>query len=130
MIQPHRVAQLVGHDGQEVDSVDGLGIDGEQVRGGRVAEPHVVRVDRRAVDHRQSAVESQVSERVGRGCEILVDGPRPGAELVERPRTGVHRDASPGEVLWKDFLNVFLTDIPAARVGWASLGISRVLSYW
>ncbi|MBV10087.1 PQQ-binding-like beta-propeller repeat protein [Rubinisphaera sp.] len=30
-------------------------------------------------------------------------------------------DAETGEVLWKDVFNVFQTDIPAPRVGWASM---------
>jgi len=42
----------------------------------------------------------------------------------EKVRAGeqvVCRDATTGKVLWKDEFNVFQTDIPAPRVGWASM---------
>lgn len=47
---------------------------------------------------------------------------------VNDPETKIHAqeqvvcwDAATGDVLWKDVFNVFQTDIPAPRVGWASM---------
>jgi len=50
------------------------------------------------------------------------------ADDVTDPKEKIHAreqvvcwDAESGEVLWKDVFNVFQTDIPAPRVGWASM---------
>ena len=40
-------------------------------------------------------------------------------ELIHAQEQVVCWDAETGEVLWKDVFNVFQTDIPAPRVGWA-----------
>ena len=47
---------------------------------------------------------------------------------VNDPETKIHAqeqvvcwDAATGDVLWRDVFNVFQTDIPAPRVGWASM---------
>lgn len=42
-------------------------------------------------------------------------------QLTHAREQVVCRDANSGEVLWRDEFNVFQTDIPASRVGWASL---------
>ncbi|MGC1274698.1 MAG: PQQ-binding-like beta-propeller repeat protein [Planctomycetaceae bacterium] len=42
-------------------------------------------------------------------------------ELIHAGEQVVCRDAKTGDVLWKDEFPVFNTDIPAPRVGWASL---------
>ena len=42
-------------------------------------------------------------------------------ELIHAQEQVVCWDAETGEVLWKDVFNVFQTDIPAPRVGWASM---------
>ena len=60
---------------------------------------------------------------------------RPGVpELPDHPRRerspaedscpgtgGVSRRGHPGQVLWQDVFNVFQTDVPAPRVGWAAM---------
>lgn len=42
-------------------------------------------------------------------------------ELIHAQEQVVCRDAATGEVIWEDKFNVFQTDIPAPRVGWASM---------
>lgn len=42
-------------------------------------------------------------------------------QLIEAGEQVVCWDAATGEVVWKDQFNVFQTDIPAPRVGWASM---------
>jgi outer membrane protein assembly factor BamB len=43
------------------------------------------------------------------------------SELVHAQEQVICADAATGEVLWRDKFNVFQTDIPQARVGWASM---------
>ena len=43
------------------------------------------------------------------------------SELVHAQEQVVCRDAATGEVIWEDKFNVFQTDIPAPRVGWAPM---------
>ncbi|MCY2995559.1 MAG: PQQ-binding-like beta-propeller repeat protein [Planctomycetota bacterium] len=42
-------------------------------------------------------------------------------QVVNAQEQVVCRDANTGDVIWKDVFDVFQTDIPAPRVGWASL---------
>lgn len=42
-------------------------------------------------------------------------------ELIHAQEQVVCRDAATGEVIWEDKFNVFQTDIPAPRVGWAPM---------
>lgn len=42
-------------------------------------------------------------------------------QVINAQEQVVCRDANTGEVIWKDVFDVFQTDIPAPRVGWASL---------
>jgi outer membrane protein assembly factor BamB len=42
-------------------------------------------------------------------------------QLTHAQEQVVCRDANTGEVLWTDQFNVFQTDVPAPRVGWASM---------
>ena len=67
----------------------------------------------------------------GRSTPILMNGrmyincrtthPLEGPDKVHLQEQVVCRDAANGEVLWKDVFNVFQTDIPAPRVGWAAM---------
>lgn len=42
-------------------------------------------------------------------------------ELIHAQEQVVCRDAATGDIIWQDQFNVFETDIPAPRVGWASM---------
>ncbi|MDG1898218.1 MAG: PQQ-binding-like beta-propeller repeat protein [Fuerstiella sp.] len=42
-------------------------------------------------------------------------------ELIDAQEQVVCRDAATGDVIWKKTFNVFQTDIPAPRVGWAAM---------
>ena len=42
-------------------------------------------------------------------------------DLINAQEQVVCRDAASGEILWEDKFNVFQTDIPAPRVGWAPM---------
>ncbi len=48
-------------------------------------------------------------------------GPLVGPGKVDLQEQVVCRDLNTGKVLWRDVFNVFQTDIPAPRVGWASM---------
>ncbi len=47
--------------------------------------------------------------------------PLTGPDRIHLQEQVVCRDASTGKVLWQDRFNVFQTDIPAPRVGWAAM---------
>ncbi|MCA9082396.1 MAG: PQQ-binding-like beta-propeller repeat protein, partial [Planctomycetaceae bacterium] len=69
----------------------------------------------------------------GRAAPIVIDGrvyldcrthhnvAAGNPELIHAQEQVVCRDAATGEVIWEDKFNVFQTDIPAPRVGWASM---------
>ncbi|MFV1964141.1 MAG: PQQ-binding-like beta-propeller repeat protein [Pirellulaceae bacterium] len=58
--------------------------------------------------------------RVYLDCRTSHDVNDPEAKIHAREQV-VCRDANTGELLWKDEFNVFQTDIPAPRVGWAAM---------
>jgi outer membrane protein assembly factor BamB len=58
--------------------------------------------------------------RVYLNCRTSHDVNDPQEKIHAREQV-VCRDANTGEVLWKDEFNVFQTDIPAPRVGWAAM---------
>lgn len=73
-----------------------------------------------------------VSETGGRSTPIVLNGrvylntrtPDDVTDPVEKIHAReqvVCWDAETGEVLWRDVFNVFQTDVPASRVGWASM---------
>ena len=73
-----------------------------------------------------------VSDVGGRATPIVLNGKVylncRTEESVTDPQEKIHArqqvvcwDAATGEILWKDVFNVFLTDIPAPRVGWAAM---------
>jgi outer membrane protein assembly factor BamB len=73
-----------------------------------------------------------VSETGGRAAPIVLNGrvylscrtPDDVTDPVEKINAReqvVCWDAATGEVLWRDVFNVFQTDVPAPRVGWASM---------
>lgn len=53
-------------------------------------------------------------------CRTLDDVNDPVQRVHAREQV-VCLDAQTGELLWRDYLNVFQTDVPAPRVGWASM---------
>ncbi|MFK7817984.1 MAG: PQQ-binding-like beta-propeller repeat protein [Planctomycetaceae bacterium] len=67
----------------------------------------------------------------GRATPVIMNGkvyitcrttaPLVGADKVNLQEQLVCRDLETGKVLWKDVFNVFQTDIPAPRVGWAAM---------
>ncbi|MEQ9411063.1 MAG: PQQ-binding-like beta-propeller repeat protein [Fuerstiella sp.] len=69
----------------------------------------------------------------GRAAPIVIDGrvyldcrthhniAAGNPELIHAREQVVCRDAATGEIIWEDQFNVFETDIPAPRVGWASM---------
>lgn len=61
-----------------------------------------------------------LNERVYLNCRTSDDVTDP-KELINAQEQVVCWDAKTGEVLWKDVFPVFNTDIPAPRVGWASM---------
>ncbi len=58
--------------------------------------------------------------RVYLDCRTSDDVTSPTEKIHAREQV-VCRDAATGEVIWKDVFNVAQTDIPAPRVGWASM---------
>ncbi len=61
-----------------------------------------------------------LNDRVYLNCRTTDDVTDPEEKIHAREQV-VCRDAKTGEVLWKDVFNVFQTDIPAPRVGWAAM---------
>lgn len=59
--------------------------------------------------------------RVFMDCRTEHDVSTGSKELIDAQEQVVCFDAASGEVLWKDRFNVFQTDIPAPRVGWAAM---------
>ena len=59
--------------------------------------------------------------RVYLDCRTSHDVSTGSNELIHAQEQVVCRDAATGEVIWTDKFNVFQTDIPAPRVGWASM---------
>ena len=59
--------------------------------------------------------------RVYLNCRTPDDVSVGSKELVDAAEQVVCWDAKTGEILWRDRFNVFGTDIPAPRVGWASM---------
>lgn len=59
--------------------------------------------------------------RVFMDCRTEHDVSSSSKELIDAQEQVVCFDAATGEVLWKDRFNVFQTDIPAPRVGWAAM---------
>ncbi|MEZ6122296.1 MAG: PQQ-binding-like beta-propeller repeat protein [Planctomycetaceae bacterium] len=59
--------------------------------------------------------------RVYLDCRTEHDVAAGSPELVDAQEQVVCRDAATGEVIWADKFNVSQTDIPAPRVGWASM---------
>ena len=59
--------------------------------------------------------------RVFLDCRTEHDVSSSSKELIDAQEQVVCFDAATGEVLWKDRFNVFQTDIPAPRVGWAAM---------
>lgn len=73
-----------------------------------------------------------VSEIGGRAAPIVINGRvylncrthhdvNDPEEKIHAQEQVVCWDAATGEILWRDVFNVFQTDIPAPRVGWASM---------
>jgi len=58
--------------------------------------------------------------RIYLNCRTTDDVNDPVEKIHAREQV-VCRDANTGDVLWTDVFNVFQTDIPAPRVGWASM---------
>ncbi len=61
-----------------------------------------------------------LNDRVYLNCRTEHDVNVP-EELVHAGEQVVCWDAKTGEIIWKDVFNVFQTDIPAPRVGWAAM---------
>ncbi|MCA9042501.1 MAG: PQQ-binding-like beta-propeller repeat protein, partial [Planctomycetaceae bacterium] len=61
-----------------------------------------------------------LNDRIYFNCRTTHDVTDP-AEKIHAQEQVVCLDLNTGEVLWKDVFNVFQTDIPAPRVGWASM---------
>ncbi len=59
--------------------------------------------------------------RVYLQCRTEHDVSTGSPELIHAQEQVVCRDAATGEVIWQDRFNVFQTDIPAPRVGWAPM---------
>lgn len=59
--------------------------------------------------------------RVFLDCRTEHDVSTGSKELIDAQEQVVCFDAESGKVLWQDRFNVFQTDIPAPRVGWASM---------
>ena len=59
--------------------------------------------------------------RVYLNCRTPEDVSEQSDEKIDAQQRVVCWDAKTGELLWEDRFNVFLTDIPAPRVGWASV---------
>lgn len=66
------------------------------------------------------ATPAVLNDRVYLNCRTSDDVTDP-KELINAQEQVVCWDAKTGEVLWKDVFPVFNTDIPAPRVGWASM---------
>lgn len=62
-----------------------------------------------------------INGRVYLDCRTNHDVAAGSDELIHAQEQVVCRDAATGEVIWDDKFNVFQTDIPAPRVGWASM---------
>ncbi|APZ96795.1 PQQ-like beta-propeller repeat protein [Fuerstiella marisgermanici] len=62
-----------------------------------------------------------IDGRVYLNCRTNHDVALGSPELIHAQEQVVCRDAATGEVIWDDKFNVFQTDIPAPRVGWASM---------
>lgn len=62
-----------------------------------------------------------IDGRVYLNCRTHHDVAANSPELIHAQEQVVCRDAATGDVIWEDKFNVFQTDIPAPRVGWASL---------
>lgn len=60
-----------------------------------------------------------MNDRVYLNCRTV--DPIEGPDKIHLREQVVCRDANTGEVLWEDKFNVFQTDIPAPRVGWAAM---------
>lgn len=54
-------------------------------------------------------------------CRTSHDVSTGSKELIDAQEQVVCRDVSTGDVIWEDQFNVFQTDIPAPRVGWAPM---------
>lgn len=61
-----------------------------------------------------------LNDRVYLNCRTSDDVTDPETKINAREQV-VCWDAKTGDILWKDVFNVFQTDIPAPRVGWAAM---------
>ena len=61
-----------------------------------------------------------LNDRVYLNCRTIDDVNDPEEKINARQQV-VCWDAKTGDIVWHDIFNVFLTDIPAPRVGWASM---------
>ena len=61
--------------------------------------------------------------RVYLNCRTSEDVSTGSKELIDAQEQVICWDLKTGKELWKDRFNVFETDIPAARVGWASMTV-------
>lgn len=59
--------------------------------------------------------------RVYLDCRTNHDVSTGSKEIIDAQEQVICRDAATGETLWTDKFNVFQTDIPAPRVGWAAM---------
>ena len=62
-----------------------------------------------------------IDGRIYLDCRTNHDVAAGSDELIHAQEQVVCRDAATGEVIWEDKFNVFQTDIPAPRVGWAPM---------
>ncbi|MCH2210516.1 MAG: PQQ-binding-like beta-propeller repeat protein [Fuerstiella sp.] len=62
-----------------------------------------------------------INDRIYLQCRTNHDVSTGSEELIHAQEQVVCRDVATGDIIWKDHFNVFQTDIPAPRVGWAPM---------
>ncbi len=62
-----------------------------------------------------------IDGRVYLDCRTNHDVSTGSKEIIHAQEQVVCRDAATGKIIWQDKFNVFQTDIPAPRVGWAAM---------